>query len=200
MGFTIAPVSRDNVEDYLRFFDNMKFPNHPDWEICYCYSFHFVGSEEEWNDRENNRASVKRLISEGKMKGYLAYEGKNPIGWCNANDKLNYERLKLDNSLWDNTTYKICSVVCFVINPEYRNQKVATRLLTQVCDDYRKKDYRFVEAYPRKGDRPYDDHFPGPPSMYEKLGFQIIRETGGFCIVRKDLSGNTVLSSEFNNE
>ena len=190
MDIKIQAVSKKNLDDYLYFFDNMKFHDHPDWEVCYCYSFHFIGTGEEWNNKNKNRSAVIKLISEGKMKGYLAYYNEKPIGWCNANDKLNFERLQLNNDIWDEINSKICSIVCFLIHPEYRSKGVATQLLTKVCADYANLDYFFIEGYPKKGNLSNEDQCHGPLSMYTKLGFKVIKEFENYYLVRKDISSS----------
>jgi len=92
MDISIKPLSADLISDYVYSFDNIAFSENPGWSACYCYSFHFTGTNEEWK-REDNRSSVIRLIKEKKMMGYLAYSGNNPVGWCNANNRLNYQSL-----------------------------------------------------------------------------------------------------------
>jgi hypothetical protein len=87
MNIDIKPLDVDTLQDFLYFFDNMVFEEHPDWSVCYCYSFHFVGTGMEWNNGEKNRSSVIELIESKHMRGYLAYQDRTPIGWCNANDK-----------------------------------------------------------------------------------------------------------------
>jgi ribosomal protein S18 acetylase RimI-like enzyme len=84
------------------------------------------------------------------MRGYLVYENNNPIGWCNANDKLNFERLRLKDELWGTNNSRICSVVCFLIHPHQRGNGLASRLLKQACNDYSEKGYDFIEGYPQK--------------------------------------------------
>ncbi|MCP4755542.1 MAG: GNAT family N-acetyltransferase, partial [Proteobacteria bacterium] len=140
----IKPLSAETLDDYLYFFDNMKFHDHPEWSVCYCYSFHYVGAAEEWRNKEKNRSAVIDLVKENRMHGYLAYIGERPIGWCNANDKLNFERLRLKDELWDNDDHKICSVVCFLIDPDQRGKGIASKLLKRVCMDYSKLGYDIV--------------------------------------------------------
>jgi hypothetical protein len=52
-------------------------------------------------------------INLNELQGYLVFEGNNPIGWCNVNNRLNYQRLLRDYDLIDNPDDKVCSVVCF---------------------------------------------------------------------------------------
>ena len=186
MNITIKSLSPDLLKDFLYFFDHAVFSEHPHWSVCYCYSFHFTGTKEEWN-RKNNRASVIRLIQDSKMKGYLAYSNGKPIGWCNANNRLNYERLLKYYNLSDIQNEKICSVVCFLVNPEYRRKGIAQKFLEQICVDYVYPDYEYIEAYPGKGQLSSEEHFMGPPALYEKFNFKIVNELKDYYIVRKDL-------------
>jgi ribosomal protein S18 acetylase RimI-like enzyme len=186
MDITIKPLTPDLLKDYLFFFDNIVFTENPGWTACYCFSFHFTGIREEWT-KENNRASVIRYIRENKMKGYLAYDNDLPVGWCNANDRNNYESLARYYDLTGNPDIKICSVVCFVVAPEYRRKGIARKLLGQVCVDYSTLNYDYLEAYPGKGILSCEGHYKGPLELYRKSGFQIEEEHDGYFVVRKRL-------------
>ncbi len=86
MDISIKHLSAGLLDDFLFFFDNIVFTENPDWSRCYCYSFHFVGTDDQWN-RDDNRSAVIKLIKENKMTGYLAYFDNEPVGWCNANNR-----------------------------------------------------------------------------------------------------------------
>lgn len=186
MDISIKPLSPDLLEDYLFFFDNIVFSENPDWSICYCYSFHFTGTKEQWN-KEENRSSVIKLISENKMKGYLAYSNNKPIGWCNANNRLNYQRLIKYYDLVGNIDDKVCSIVCFLISHDHRRKGVARKLLKQIFTDYTVKGYDYLEAYPGKVELSCEGHFKGPLSLYEEFGFEIEKEYDDYYVVRKKL-------------
>jgi ribosomal protein S18 acetylase RimI-like enzyme len=186
MNITIKPLTPELTDDYLYFFDNMVFTENPDWSACYCFSFHFVGTNEQWN-RDNNRASVIKYINENKMTGYLAYADDKPVGWCNANNRLKYQRLLKYYDIIDNPADKVCSVVCFVISPEYRRQGIAQKLLEQVCADYSNQDYDYIEAYPGKGQLSCERHYKGPLELYEKFNFRMVKEYDDYFVVRKIL-------------
>jgi len=186
MEILVKLLSPDILNDYLHFFDTMKFTENPGWSVCYCYSFHFTGSRSQWN-KEENRSAVIRLISEGRMAGYLAYAEGKAVGWCNANYKLNYSRLMQNKDLAGNDGEKICSVVCFLISPEYRRQGIAKMLLGEVCKDYSRKGFKYIEAYPGKGSLSSEKHYKGPLRMYEESGFEIRKELKNYYIVHKKL-------------
>lgn len=186
MEITIEPLSPDLLNDYLFFFDNMVFTEHPDWEKCYCYSFHFVGADEDWT-KKDNRAAVTKLINEGKMKGYLVFDDKAPIGWCNVNDRGDYQRLMKIYELEDYPCEKIASIVCFLINPDFRGKGIAKLLLKRIIKDYSEKGYDCLEAYPDKGGSSCEKNYKGPLSLYEKNGFEMLKEHDHYFVVQKKL-------------
>jgi ribosomal protein S18 acetylase RimI-like enzyme len=186
MDIEIRPLSPALLKEYLFFFDNMIFTDNPDWSKCYCYSFHFTGPSTEWTE-ENNRSAVSRLITLEQMRGFLAYDGSQPVGWCNANDRNNYARLIELYDLVDNSADRAASIVCFVVSPGYRKKGIASALLERTCSDYSSLGYDYLEAYPGKNMHTCEDHYKGPMSMYEKSGFKIHQETRDFIVVRKYL-------------
>ena len=164
----------------------MVFSENPDWSACYCFSFHFTGTTEQWN-REENRSSVIRYITENKMAGYLAYSDNKPVGWCNANNRLNYQSLLKYYDLVYQPDEKVCSIVCFLISPDYRRKGVAQLILERIYNDYSLSDYDYLEAYPGKGTLSCERHYKGPLSLYEKLDFQIHKEYDDYYVIRKEI-------------
>jgi ribosomal protein S18 acetylase RimI-like enzyme len=187
MDIAIKPLSPDLLEDYLYFFDNMVFTEHPDWKKCYCFSFHFTGKPEQWTQNESRKAVIE-FINEGKLTGYLAFSNGKPVGWCNVNDRSNYQRLMQDPDFAKENNGKVCSIVCFLISPDFRRKGIAEKLLQQVCADYALKNYDCIEAYPRKGKLSCEGHFPGPLNLYKKYDFKIENELEYEYVVRKRLS------------
>jgi len=186
MDITIKPLSPELINDYLFFFDNMIFTENPDWAKCYCYSFHFVGTDEQWN-KKDNRTAVTKLIKEGKMRGYLAFSDNIPIGWCNVNDRNNYERLSKIYRLEDYSGKRICSIVCFLISPDFRKKGIAKMFLNKIIRDYSSKDFDCIEAYPDKSGFSCEKNYKGPLSLYEKNNFEIINEQNNYYVVRRKL-------------
>jgi ribosomal protein S18 acetylase RimI-like enzyme len=80
---------------------------------------------------------------------------------------------------------RICSIVCFVIAPEYRRKGIARELLERVCSDYSDTDYDYLEAYPGKGELSCEDHYRGPLKMYLECGFAIAEEHKSYYVLRK---------------
>lgn len=186
MDIDIKPLTKDLKDDYLFFFDNMIFEENPDWSICYCYDYHFLGDIATCT-RESNRSAVADLIHENKQTGYLVYKDDKPIGWCNANNRSNYQRLLRDYDLVDNPDDKVCSVVCFLIHPDFRGQGIARRILERIIEDYSHTDYDYIEAYPKKAERSCAGNFKGPLGLYKRYNFEINKEYDDYYVVRKKL-------------
>jgi len=121
------------------------------------------------------------------MNGYLAYSDSKPVGWCNANDRQNYQRLMKYYDLVDNPDDKVCSIVCFLISPEFRRKGVARKILEQIRIDCTASDYDYIEAYPGKGELSSEEHYKGPLSLYEKFDFKIVKERKSYYVVRRNL-------------
>lgn len=186
MSHIIKKLTPDLLKDYLYFFQNISFTEHPDWSVCYCFSYHFIGTKEHWN-KEENRSSVINFVNEGKMTGYLAYVDSKPVGWCNANNRMNYQRLLKYHDLIDNPMDKVFSIVCFLVHPDYRRQGIVQKILDQIYSDCVNSDYDYIEAYPGKGNLSSEDHFKGPIELYEKFDFKINKEYDDYYVVRKML-------------
>jgi len=186
MDIIVKPLIPDLLYDYLFFFDHMVFAEHPDWSKCYCYSFHFTGPDEQWNKKENRTAVIK-LIKEDKMRGYLAYSNNKPIGWCNANNRNNYQRLRRIYELDDDTKENICSIVCFLISPEFRRKGIAKMLLERIIEDYSFNNYDYIEAYPMKNELSCEKNYKGPLSLYKRNNFRIVKAYDNYNVVRREL-------------
>ncbi len=188
---TIKALTPALLDDYLQFFDNDAFADNPHWASCYCRCYHFDHENCKWDQTtaEENRASVIELIKNGKMKGYLAYDNDQPIGWLNANHRNNYSVHSYDNI---DETEKVGSIICFVIAKEYRRQGIARKLLDSAIMGFKQQGLDFVEGYPVIDVVGDDKNYHGPLSLYQSAGFkEYDRDKRGsfkIVIVRKKLS------------
>lgn len=184
MSYQIKPLSQALKNDYLYFFDNIRFDENPDRSKCYCYDYHFTGDVDACT-REESRSSVIELINDDKLRGYLAFDNGTPIGWCNANNRMNYQRLLRDYDYVDNPDDKVCSIVCFLVHPDYRRQGIAHQILQKIIDDYSGRDFDFFEAYPKKINFSCEGNFKGPLELYSKFDFEIHKEYDDCYVVRR---------------
>ncbi|PHN00565.1 GNAT family N-acetyltransferase [Flavilitoribacter nigricans] len=185
MEIEIKPLTSDLKEDYLSLFDNMIHKENPEWSKCYCNDYHFLGDVETCT-REMSRSLIIKRIDEEELQGYLVFENSKPIGWCNANDRSNYQRLLRDYDLIDNPLDKVCSVVCFLIHPDHRRKGISQKVLEKIIADYSNTDYDYIESYPRKGEA-NASNFKGPMELYKKYDFNKHKEHDEYYVMRKKL-------------
>lgn len=186
MAIKIKSLTKDLKTDYLFFFDNMDYKENPDWGKCYCYDYHFTG-EVATCTREMSRAAVSNLIDESNLSGYLVFDNDKPVGWCNANNRANYQRLLKDYDYVDNPTDKVCSIVCFLIHPDYRRQGIAHQILDKIIKDYSNTDYDYFEAYPKKEEFSCGGNFKGPLGLYQKYDFKIHKTYDDYYVMRRKI-------------
>ena len=179
----IIKLSNANINDWLEFFDARAFKDHQEWKTCYC-TYYFQPKPEEYkNTHSRKRNYAVWLIEKGIMRGYLAYEDNKVIGWCNSNNKSAFPRLLTIDGIDEKS---IKSIVCFIVDKEFRSKGVATSLLQEILKDAKAEGFKIVEAYPNKNAEDAYGNYHGAYGMYIKNGF--IEETNANrIIVRKYL-------------
>jgi GNAT superfamily N-acetyltransferase len=212
---TIKALTPELIEDYFDFFDNRAFSDGSPYYPCYCNAFNlsleqlkrnvFDKAPEYGEGKEGLRlalrASAWKMVQGGTIQGYLAYDNEIAVGWCNANDRLNYYRVgefDIDDAPEDSVPSDcpskgfIKSVVCFEISPEYRGQGIAGKLLDRVCKDAASAGYLFVEAYPKEETKDSSLSFTGPYKLFKRADFAEYNRNGTTIIMRKALPIDTV--------
>ncbi len=167
----IKELNSSNMKDWFDFFDNRAFADHEEWNTCYCTAFYYPKIKEYKEESNRRRDYAKWLIENRKMKGLIAYEDGKAIGWVNVNDKKHYPRLSDINT----DENKVLSIVCFIIQKDYRRKGVAKQLLENIVLNAKKNGYSIIEAYPKKRAKSEYGVWNGPYEMYIKSGFSDYR-------------------------
>jgi len=192
LNFSIKPLTKELISDYLDFFDNRAFTDGNSNGPCYCTSpnqdedtIKRMVSEFKINGvKETIRKYAVDLLNEDKIKGYLAFDGNISIGWCNAADIDSYAGF-VPEFAYKKSCGKTISIVCFEIAPEYRGMRIASAFIDRVCADAKIKGYVAVEGYAKINGERYD--YNGPMRLYEKAGFSRCESQNGQIIMRKIL-------------
>lgn len=195
MNLAIEPLSLDLMPDYLDFFDHRAFSDNNPCGPCYCTSPSMDASSIQQMVREFGndvkgviRRHAVRLLAEGKIHGYLAFDGDTSIGWCNAAYIYSYINVEfIPDFVRQNACGKTMSIVCFAIAPEYRGMGVASALLERVIADAKAEGFAAVEGYAKaQTGRVYYD-YSGPVRLYEKAGFVEVTRRDDRVVMRKKL-------------
>lgn len=197
MDIIIKPLTPDLNTAYLDFFDNRAFSDNNPMGPCYCNAA-IMSSDEldkmvsEFGDdcKGTLRRYAVEQLSEGKIFGYLAFDGDDPVGWCNAGDMKCYpvsRHQAIPDFARENACKNTLSVICFAIAPEYRGRGVATALLERVISDAAAQGFKAVEGYvnTKYADKYWD--YTGPARLYEKFGLVEAAKQGDRVVMRKEL-------------
>ena len=188
MNPTIKPLTPELATEFFDFFDNRAFSDRKR-AFCYCTWFHFDCSIEEHYKHGKNamRSQASDYIANGRLNGYLAFVDDVAIGWCNADDKTNFMRLKADPFISEDDKQRVKAIVCFSISPDFRGKGVAAALLQRVIEDAKAEGYFALESYPKLHDKHEQYDYAGPIHLYEKTGFVKVKEQEQNVVMRKEL-------------
>ena len=141
---------------------------------CWCMSWRLKKSIFDSQKGERNKQAMKALVDKNTSIGVIAYDGKNPIGWCAVAPREDFPRLENSKVLAPIDDKPVWSIVCFFINKEYRKQGLSSEIIKGAVEFCKKGKAKIVEGYPVK---PYTENMPpafawtGFPNAFIKAGF-----------------------------
>jgi GNAT superfamily N-acetyltransferase len=177
----VERYSAGRHDDFLRLHSDA---NGAGW--CRCVAW-WVTTWDGWGDRTaaENMAVRDSLCAGGEYDGLLAYDGDEPVGWCQVGrrDRLvklvSQLELAADSAVW--------AVTCFVVAPSHRRRGVAAALLEGAVAAAREAGASRVEAYPRTAADEPGEMWTGPVGLYERAGFRLLRAGEPRSVVSLDL-------------
>jgi GNAT superfamily N-acetyltransferase len=154
---------------------------------CRCVAW-WVPTWDGWGERTDaeNRALREELCARGEWDGYLAYNGDDPVAWCQVGPRDRLEKLAVqlsrdpDPGAW--------AVSCVLVAPSFRGNGIARMLVEDVVADLRARGIERLEAYPRAGRTDERGGWTGPEGLYQALGFELVREGSPRSVVALDLT------------
>ncbi|MEY3029443.1 MAG: hypothetical protein RL198_840 [Actinomycetota bacterium] len=182
MQISLKRLNPESLHDFLEYFDHRAFLNDDDWAGCYCQAYlnpPETNAEDVFGEGKARQAACDRVAA-GSMDGYLAYQGDRVVGWCAAASSLMFQALP-------GADEKVARILCFNVDPDLRNQGLASAILDLVIADLSSRNFEAIEAAPRAEDFS-ERSFQGTPEMFEKRGFETVTEleTGQY-LMRKYL-------------
>jgi ribosomal protein S18 acetylase RimI-like enzyme len=170
MTLSIKRLSTETLDEFLDYFDHRAFLNDEDWAGCYCQLYLTPPGtpEEEVFGPGKARAGACDKVASGKMDGYLGYKDGKVVGWCAAGSSMLYPALP-------DAEDTLARVLCFNIDPDHRQQRVAGELLDLILDDLHSRGFAAVEAAPST-EAATNRSFQGTVAMFEERGFEKVTE------------------------
>lgn len=180
----VRPISPDQHDAVMHFFDLVAYADNPSWARCYC--MFPLDRDHASSTRDQNRASRSALIRSGAANGLVAYRLGRVVGWCHPAPST-------EVVVAPDPTPELGTIVCFVVAPDQRRQGIATALLDRALAYLRERGCREVQAAPlstsAQNARSAAANYHGPIDMYLHAGFSIVRELGtGQVLVSKMLA------------
>ena len=81
----IRPVTPDQHDAVMHYFDMVAYADNPNWSKCFCMEKLVENYEER--TKSQNRASRSELILSAKANGLVAYRLGRVVGWSHAAPK-----------------------------------------------------------------------------------------------------------------
>ncbi len=143
-----------------------------------CWCMFLKGSRKEWeaNRGDGNRAKLRAEVAAGRKPGLLAYDGREPIGWCAVEPRSRYAALERSRVLKPLDDEPVWSATCFFVRADRRNQGVTEALLEAAKEHVVRNGGRVLEGYPvdtrRSASRAPAFLWHGIASTFESAGFR----------------------------
>jgi GNAT superfamily N-acetyltransferase len=119
------------------------------------------------------------MIDNGTVRGLIAYDQSEPIGWCTFGKRTDFPRLNRARTLQCEDAARVACVPCFYVKNRYRKQGVSTALLKAAVRTLAEEGETVVEGYPVKPTKPGNKNIPGAfvftgtIPLFEKQGFAL---------------------------
>jgi len=123
------------------------------------------------------KKKMKTLVNSGTIPGILAYDDKQPVGWCSVAQREDFPVLENSRVLKRIDDKPVWSVVCFFINKNYRKKGLSVELLNAAKKYVKQNKGKIIEGYPvepKKGKTADVFAWTGLASAFKKAGFKEI--------------------------
>jgi GNAT superfamily N-acetyltransferase len=162
---------RDELRDDFRALHSEA--NDAGW--CSCVAW-WVPTWDGWGERTSaeNAALRESLCDAGEHDGLLAYDGDEPVGWCQVGPRDRLVKLAAQLELGPDPS--VWAVTCFLVVPRRRRHGVASALLQGAISAAREAGASRLEAYPRNEATEPGEMWTGPVGLFAAAGFELARE------------------------
>lgn len=162
---------------------------------CWCMFWRLPRKQFEANKGAGNKRSFKKLVQSEVQPGVIAYNKREPIGWCAIAPRDQYLALSRSRVLQPVDDQPVWSISCLFVKKPYRRQGISTQLLRAAVDLAVKHGAQIVEGYPYE---PNAEKMPDPflwqgiPSAFRAAGFkEVLRRSQSRPIMRFATSGRS---------
>jgi GNAT superfamily N-acetyltransferase len=169
---------------------------------CYCRYWHFTDGPREWQIRcaqtpELNAAEFdERFVLGGEdVRGLVALAPDGEIvGWlklapAGSVQKIYDQRLYKGLPCFGGDRSGVFTIACVQVREDWRRRGVARALMQRAVEVAPSWGARSIEAFPRRdADMSDASLMMGPLSVFEELGFEVVRDFTPYPVLRKQLA------------
>jgi GNAT superfamily N-acetyltransferase len=145
---------------------------------CWCMWWR-IEKGEKWENIKGAEAKkrFRTMIQNGTVRGLMAYDGTQPIGWCTFGKRTDFPKLNRARTLQCEDGDQVSCVPCFYVRSNYRKKGISAELLKAAVQTLAKEGETAVEGYPVKPSKPGNKNIPavfaftGTIPIFEKQGF-----------------------------
>ena len=141
--FKFFPVTKERWKDFEQLFGEKGA-----CAGCWCMYWRTSQKILDQQKGEGNKKAIKKIIYDGNIPGLLAYDDKQPIGWCAVAPRAEYTRLQNSRVLKPVDDKPVWSVPCFFIHRKYRNKGLSVGLLNASKKFVKVRGGKIMEGYP----------------------------------------------------
>ena len=146
---------------------------------CWCMFWRVKSAGAQWKKQlgDPNRRAFRRLVEAGRVRGCLAFFGRDPVGWVSVGPKREFAYFERSRSIPASDDTRDWCVSCFYIPAAWRGRGVATALLRAAVGLAGRSGARLIEGYPlvptKPGHRaPAAFAWMGVPVLYKRCCFE----------------------------
>lgn len=121
---------------------------------CWCMWWRLSRAQFEKQKGDGNRDAMRALVAAGTVPGIIAYEDREPVGWCSVAKRAEFPSLGRSRVLAAVDDAPVWSIVCFFVRRSHRRRGLMTALVKAAAIHAGAQGARIVEGYPvepRKG-------------------------------------------------
>lgn len=193
-GVLLAAAGAEHAEALSDLFARADVP-------CHCRFWHFTGTNHEWLARcfhapAENRGPMQDALATGspEMRGVVAMRGALVVGWMklspeSAVKKLYNQRVYRNLPCFQEPRDGVLALGCMLVDPKFRRQGIARRMLAFGVERARAEGARAIEAFPRRAAELRDEELlAGPFSTLAAHGFEVVNDFGPYPVLRLRLT------------
>jgi GNAT superfamily N-acetyltransferase len=167
---TFQPVTPDRWRDVEKLFGERGA-----CAGCWCMYWRMKRSDFDAKRGQGTKRALKKLVTQERVPGLLAYAEGEPIGWCSVAPREEFPVLENSRILKRVDDKPVWSVVCFFVARPHRRKGITVELLKAAVEYAGRCGAKIIEGYPVE---PKKDNvapvfvYTGIASAFRRAGFQ----------------------------